>query len=98
MLRSDIKNPAVSPRLHHVYVQSVESLGRGAHRGGKRCAAFDLGTCPGKNFLKELIFLLARQDLETLNERQTGVDHDRQLPSEKRKLLGLHTATQLGHI
>src|SRR5260370_2287544 len=92
------KTPPGPTRLHHVYVQGVESLGRGAHGGGKRCAAFDLRACPGQDFLKELVFLLARQNLETLNERQTGVDHDRELARENGEFLGFHAAPEGGHI
>jgi len=33
----------------------------------------------GQNFLKLFIFLLRRLDLETLNDRQAGIDHGRKL-------------------
>ena len=42
------------------------------------------------------MLLLLSQDLEALNERQTGVEHDRELPGEDRHPLGVDPARELG--
>jgi hypothetical protein len=59
---------------------------------------FDLAARADQDLLKEFVLLLTRQNLETLDERQTGVDHDRELAREDRELLGLHAAAELGHV
>src|SRR3989442_14686375 len=40
---------------------------------------------------------VCRQNFKTLYQRQTGIDHDRELSREDRELLGLHAATESGH-
>ena len=43
-----------------------------------------------------LVLLLAAQDLETLDQRQAGVEHDRELAGEDGDLVALDLAAYLG--
>src|SRR5205809_5824845 len=54
--------------------------------------SFDLRARPRQDLLKELILLLAGQNFETLDEWQTGVDHDRELTRENRQRSEDHTS------
>ena len=51
-----------------------------------------------QHVLEERVLLLLGQDIDTLHERQTGVDHDRELSRKDGKLLGLDplAAAELG--
>ncbi len=42
-------------------------------------SGFNITFDRGQNFLKLFVFLLRRLDLETLNDRQAGIDHGRKL-------------------
>src|SRR5207248_3305795 len=97
-LKNGVENTARLARFHHVHVQGVEDFRRAAHGGGKRCASFNLGARAGQDFLKDLILLLARKNLETLHQRKTGVNHDRELAREDGQLLGIDAATKCGDI
>ena len=44
--------------------------------------------------MKELILLLAGQNFETLDEWQTGVDHDRELTRENRQLFSIDASAK----
>src|SRR5882724_126815 len=97
-LQNGVENTPRFARFDHVHVQRVEDLRRGSHRSGKRRASFDLTARADQDLLKEFVLLLTRQYLETLHERQTGVDHDRELAREDREFLGLHATAELGHV
>src|SRR5437667_110985 len=71
-----------------------KSLRRTAHRGRERRASFDLRARPRQDLLKELILLLAGQNFETLDEWQTGVDHDRELTRENRQLFSIDASAK----
>src|SRR5260370_23227118 len=92
-----IKSPAGLTGLNHVDVQGVEDFWRAANRRREGRAAADRTARSGQDLLKDLVLLLARQNLKTLYQRQTGIDHDRELSREDRELLGLHAATESGH-
>ena len=96
-LQNGIQNTAGLTGLDHVDVQGIEDFWRAAHRRREGRAALDLTARSGQDLLKDLVLLLARQNLKTLYERQTGIDHDRELSREDRELLGLHAATESGH-
>src|SRR6266516_1708669 len=96
-LQNGIQNTARLTGLDHVDVQGIEDLWRAAHCRREGRAAFDLTARSGQDLLKDLVLLLARQNLKTLYKRQTGIDHDRALSREDRELLGLHAATESGH-
>ena len=48
-----------------------------------------------RTFWKRPVLLLVAQDLEALDQRETGVDHHRELPGEDRDLLAADAAAQL---
>src|SRR5258708_22420777 len=92
------KKPAGLARLDHVDVQGVKYVWRASHGGGERRAAFDLATRVDQDFLEKLVLLLASENLETLHEWKTSVDHDGELAGEDCQFLGLHTTAELGHV
>ena len=47
---------------------------------------------------KILVRLLLAEDVETLDEGQAGVDHDRELPREDREVLRRHALARLGRV
>src|SRR5437660_160485 len=59
------------------------------HRCRQSRTLFDVLSDLHQNLLKVLIVLLLRENLEALNQRQTSIDHYRELPREDRKILGL---------
>src|SRR5688572_11756907 len=69
------------------------------HRRRERRTFFDVLAHLQQNLLKVFVVLLLGQDLETLNERETGVDHHRKLPREHRQVLRLYflAAADLGN-
>src|SRR5688572_23720804 len=59
--------------------------------GGRQCRTFlDVLAHLGQHLLKVLVLLLLRQNVETLHERQTRVDHDGELTGEDREVFRLH--------
>jgi len=44
--------------------------------------------------LEYLVFLLISQNFQALHQRQSGVNHHRELTSEDRELLGIHTTAE----
>ena len=66
------------------------------HGVGERGAALDVLTHGEEHFLEVRVVLLASQDLETLDQRQTGVDHDGELTREDRDVLAADASAELG--
>src|SRR5258708_9335651 len=83
-LQNGVQNTAGLARLDHVDVQGGKYLWRASHsRRGPR-AAFDLATRVDQDFLEKLVLLLASENLETLHEWKTSVDHDGALAGAQR--------------
>ena len=57
------------------------------HRIRQRRAAFDVAASRENDLREVLVLFLRAEDLETLHERQAGVDHDRELAREDRQVL-----------
>ena len=83
-LQDRVENTAGFAGGDHVREEVVEDLGMLAHRVGEARAGLDVLADLHERALEGLVFLLAAEDLEALHERQTGVDHDRELPGEDR--------------
>src|SRR5687767_1476370 len=60
------------------------------HRGSESRAFFNVLSDLQKDLLKILVVLLLREDLQTLDQRQTGVDHHRKLAREHRQVFRLY--------
>ena len=60
-----------------------------SHRGGKRRAFFNVLTHLQQDLLEILVVLLLGQNFETLDQRQTGIDHHRKLAREDRQVFRL---------
>ena len=91
-LQNDVENTAGFSSLDHVGSEVVEDVGILAHSIGQRRAPFHRGANPGQRFLKRLVLLVGRKDFQALHQRQTGIDHDRELAEENRDVLGLNLA------
>ncbi len=73
-------------------------MGYRLHGIGQGGAAFDRGAHSGQRFLKSRVLLVGRQNLQTLHQRQAGVDHDRELAEENGNVLGLDLVhAEAGH-
>src|ERR1043166_8977865 len=59
------------------------------HRGRERRTFFDVLSHLEQGLLKVLVVLLLGQDLETLDQRQTGVDHHGKLARKDRQVFRL---------
>src|SRR6267154_181090 len=97
-LQNGVENTARLARFHHVGVQRIENLGRRLHGGGQRRAAFHHLARIDQHFLKDLVFLLAGENLQTLHERQARVDHDRELARKDRQFLRVDAAAERGNV
>ena len=86
-LENRVENTAGLARRNHVREQRIERLRMLLHRIRQRGAAFDVGPSRENDRCEVLVFFLRSEDLETLNERQAGVDHDRELAREDRQVL-----------
>ena len=60
------------------------------HRVGQRRAAFDVGARLQDDLREVLVLFLVAENVETLHERQAGVDHHRELAREDRQVLRRH--------
>src|SRR5208283_1098250 len=97
-LKNSVENTAGLPGFHHVAVERVKDFGVGLH-GSRQCtAAFDGSPRAGQDLLKGLVFLLGREDFETLHQRETGIDHHGELPREDRELLWFYTPAKGGQV
>src|SRR3984893_17272454 len=91
-LENDVENTAGLARLDHVGSQVVEDDRKPAHGIGQRRATFDGGPDTEQGFLKGGILLVGAENLQTLHQRQTGVNHDGELAEEHRNFLDLDLA------
>ena len=87
-LENRVEDTARLAGRHHVDVEGVERLGVPAHRVGQRRAALDLAPGREDRLREALVRLLPAEDVETLHQRQAGVDHDRELAGEDGQVLG----------
>src|SRR5262249_41999843 len=96
-LQDGIENTAGFARLNHVGGEVVKDLGILPHRVGKRGSAFNAGANAGEAFLENLVFLVGGQNLQTLHQGKSGIDHHGELPEEHGQVLdGDFAGTQLG--
>jgi hypothetical protein len=95
-LQDGVEDTARLARRDHVDEEVVEGLGMLAHGVRERGAAFHVHARLLEDLGEGLVLLLAAQDLEALDERETGVDHDRELAHEDGQVLGGHAASELG--
>ena len=77
-----IQNTACLSGGHHIAIKIVKDLGVFLERIGKGCPAFHIGPDLVYGLLKRFVFRLAAEDIKTLHERQSRVDHGRQLPGK----------------
>ena len=87
-LENGVENAARLAGGDHVGKERVEGLRMLLHRVGQRRAAFDVGPGLQDHRREILVVFLVAEDVETLHERQAGVDHHRELPREHREVLG----------
>src|SRR5207302_675299 len=86
-LQDQVKDTARLTGLNHVGIQLIEDFRMSAHGRGQRRSLFHILAHLRENLLEIFVRLLLSQDIETLDQRQAGVDHDRELAREDRKLL-----------
>src|SRR6266436_6703360 len=91
-LEDDVENTAGLAGLNHVGSQVVEDDRKLAHGIGQRGATFNGGPDTEQRFLKAGILLVGAENLQTLHQRQAGVNHDGELPEEHRNFLDLDLA------
>ena len=97
-LQNDVQNTAGFAGLDHVGGQVVEDDWILAHGVGQRGAAFHRSADAGQRLLERRVFLVRRQNFQTLHQRQAGIDHDRELAKEDRDVLGPDLAgSERGH-
>ncbi len=97
-LQNDVENTAGFTRLDHVGGEVIEDHRELPHGIGQRRAAFYGGADAGQRLLEGWVFLVGRQDFQTLHQRQAGIDHDRELAKENRDVLDLDLArSESGH-
>ncbi len=73
-----------------VHEEVVEDLRVLAEPLGEGAALLDVDLDLLEDRVEALVLTLGREDVETLHEGQTGVDHRRELPREDHQLGGLH--------
>src|SRR5439155_16752412 len=66
-------------RFYHVRVEGIEDLGELLESGGQGSSFFNVLSYLAKHVFKEYVFLLLSEDVDTLHERQTSIDHHREL-------------------
>jgi hypothetical protein len=94
-LEDGVENAARFAGCHHVGEEPVKGAWMLAHRVGKRHPAFHGFTGLENGNGKTLVRFLRSQDLQTLHQRQTGVDHDAELTREDGQALVRHPAAGL---
>src|SRR5262249_36712626 len=88
-LENDVQNTAGFTGRHHVRIELFKHSRMFGHRIGQRHTGLDVGSRLKNDFLKMLVVLLLAQDLETLHERKSRVQHYRELPCKQREVLAL---------
>ncbi len=91
-LQDDVENTAGFTGFDHVGGQIIEDLGVLAHGVGQGGATFDRGAHARQRLLERWVLLVGGQNLQTLHQRQAGVDHDRELAEEDGNVLDLDLA------
>src|SRR5579871_6155267 len=91
-LQDDVENTAGFTGLDHVGREVIENVGVLTHGVGQSRTAFYRGTNARKRLLEGLVFLVGSENLETLHQRQAGIDHDRELPEENGDVLDRNLA------
>ena len=74
-MQDQIENTARLTRFDHVGVKLIEDTRVPAHRHRESRAFLNVLAHLQKDLLEILVVLLLGQDLETLHERQTRIDH-----------------------
>ena len=87
-LENGVEDAARLAGRDHVRVERVEGLRVLLHRVGERRARFDVFAGLEDDPRESLVRLLLAEDVQTLHQRQAGVDHDRELAREDRQVLG----------
>ncbi len=87
--------PPASPAAIMLREEVVEGLRVLAHGVGEARATLDVHPSLLEDSRERLVLLLTAQDLETLDEGQTRVDHDGELPDEDREVLGRNASPEL---
>src|SRR5690606_26192563 len=97
-LQDQIEHTTRFTGLDHVRVKAVKDLRVPLERLKECRTFFDVGADLTQNILKERILLLFGENVETLNERQTGIDHNGELPRENGEFLrfDLFAASKFG--
>ena len=88
-LQDDVENTASLARLDHVGSEVIENRWILAHGIGQGGSALHRGTHAVQRFLERGVLLVGRKNFQTLHQRQSGIDHDRELPEEDGDVLGL---------
>ena len=91
-MQDDVENTAGLTRFDHVDEELIKDFGMVRH--GDRQSRSLFHVLPGlrQDLLKIFVLLLAREDVETLHERQSRIDHHAELAREDGQLFGLHFA------
>ena len=74
--------PPASPAATMLTYSSLNALGMLAERVGHRVARLDVEHHRARHVLERLVLALLGEDVERLHQRQTRVDHRRELPGE----------------
>src|SRR5580692_9207298 len=93
-LENRVQNTARLAGFDHVVVEGVEDLLELFHGGGQSGAAFDRSAHAIENLLEGDVLLLSSENLQALDEGQSGVNHHRELAREDGQLLGVHPAAE----
>ena len=98
-LQDQIEHTARFTGFDHVRVKRVENFRVFFERGEKGRAFLDILPDLPQHVLEKDVLLLFGQNVDTLHERQTRVDHHRKLAREYGQLLGLDlfAAAELGY-
>ena len=91
-LQNGVQDTAGFAGLDHVHSEVVEYFRMTTHRIRQRGAAFHGAADVRQHLLESSVLLVGRKDFETLNERQSGIDHDGELAEEDGQLLSLDFA------
>src|SRR6266851_852655 len=86
------KNTAGFASFDHVRIELVEYPRMTAHCGCKSRTLFDVLPHLGQHLLEILVLLLLREDVQALDQRQSGIDHDGELAREDRQVLRIDFA------
>jgi hypothetical protein len=95
-LKDGVEDTADLAGGDHVDEQVVEDLVVLAQRLGEGRAGFDVVLQLADDAAEFLVLGLARQDVEALDDRQTGVDHRAELTGEDDDVARLHLLAQAG--